>query len=153
MSQLLEHPTLLQQINTKYSVYGILKGFDDRGYPQLSIEHSGLRSLVSAQTICELTYENIGSTVLINFVSGDPKQIVVIGVLREPTVESANSSIFDDMPIQDVEINSGLSSIILKPTGRIEIKGVELNFEAVGNVSINGEKVLLNCDKEKEINE
>lgn len=150
MSQLLQHPTLLKQINTQYPVYGILKGFDEQNYPQILIEHNALTSLLLAETICELSHDDIGNKVLVNFVEGNFKQVVIVGIIKIPTpvIKSTNVSLFNDIAIQDIEINSGLSSITLKPTGRIEIKGVELDFKAVGNVSINGEKVLLNCDKE-----
>lgn len=149
MSQLLKHLTIPVEINTQYPNQGVLKGFNTHGYPQVTIITAEKKSiLITAQATCTLSYNDINKKVLITHIDGNVDQPVIIGCVQPP-LKASNSlfpQIFDE---PNIHIDSGLSSITLKPTGKIEIKGIELDLEAIGNISINGEKVLLNCDKER----
>jgi hypothetical protein len=158
-SEILESPgslaTIERRENTAGVVIGTLLGFKSDHTPLIQYPGQPGTAAIEAVAILDLHGEHIGRSVVLQFVSGNLRRPVILGLLRP-----AEGWPLDDKPGQvevDVDgqrlvvtakqqlvLRCGKASITLTKAGKVIIKGAHVSTVSSGVNRIQGGSIQLN---------
>lgn len=130
-------------------VIGVFLGFDDDG-PLVVFPGNPEETALSARSLAELTQDMVGQQVALLFQEGDPRRPLIVGRIVEPKHSVSTPQVVRDgervriVADESIELQCGLSKIILQKDGRIVIRGVRLTSQASGANNIRGGSINLN---------
>ena len=137
-------------------VTGVLIGFaDDGNVPLVMFQGQPGRAALRAACTVDLHGQHIGRNVALMFERGDPRQPIVIGLLRRPAerpicevpghveVDSDGERLMVSAR-QQLVLKCGKASITLTKAGKILIRGAYISNRSAGVVSIVGGSVKIN---------
>lgn len=130
-------------------VIGVFLGFDDTG-PLVVFPGNPEETALPARSLAELTQDMAGQQVALLFQEGDPRKPLIVGKIVEPKARPLPPQVTRDgervriVAGESIELQCGLSKIILEKDGRIVIRGVRLTSQASGANNIRGGSINLN---------
>lgn len=130
------------------TVVGVFSGWSSRGQPMIAI--AGNRSNLKARTIVALDDSNIGQEVLVQSLSANSEDLVVLGLLQakprtgEVTLDNLPPQPLDLTAQNELTLRCGKASITLTKEGKIILRGTYISSRSSGANRIKGGSVHLN---------
>ena len=123
---------------------GCLVGLDSSG--RALVEIDGRASAAPLAALCAIdTRLEVGDSLAISFVGGDPARPLIVGRLQAPRVQAPDSR--DDLLLEadrQVTLRCGKSSLTLTRAGKILIRGEYVSSQSSGVNRLKGGSVQIN---------